>query len=64
VVKGYYSTVARELHQLGFKLLGNAKGSHEKWRNDSGRTLIVPRHLLSRHTANSILKEAGSTLKL
>lgn len=64
MVKGYYSTVARELHQLGFELIGNAKGSHEKWRNQVGRTLIVPRHLLSRHTANAILKDAGSALKV
>ncbi len=40
------------------------KGSHEKWVNADGRTLIVPRHLRSRHTANGILKDAGSPQRL
>ncbi|MFN3815653.1 type II toxin-antitoxin system HicA family toxin [Brevundimonas sp.] len=35
------------------------KGSHEKWRHpDQTHALLVPRSK-SRHTANSILRQAG-----
>lgn len=61
---GYYQAVARILHSLGFRHEGNAKGSHEKWINAEGLTLIVPRNLKSRHTANGILKDAGSQRRL
>ncbi len=37
----------------------NAKGSHEKWRHpDKPYAIIVPRSK-SRHTANTIPKQAG-----
>ena len=57
----YYRIVADELGHLGFKRSPGGKGSHEKWRSEaSGRRLIVPRKLKSRHTANGILEDAGS----
>ncbi|MGH6855863.1 MAG: type II toxin-antitoxin system HicA family toxin [Aestuariivirga sp.] len=62
MVDGYYKAVCAELKKLGFIYERNAKGSHEKWLNrDSGQTLVVPRNLFSRYTANNILKDAGST---
>jgi predicted RNA binding protein YcfA (HicA-like mRNA interferase family) len=58
---GYYRDVVAELARLGFAHWTNAKGSHEKWRHAStGMIVIVPRNLKSRHTANGILKDAGS----
>jgi predicted RNA binding protein YcfA (HicA-like mRNA interferase family) len=63
VVDGYYAAVVKELRRLGYAHLANAKGSHEKWSNDQGRVLIVPRNLMSRHTANAILKDAGTHKK-
>ena len=63
MVDGYYAAVVRELRRIGFEHLSNAKGSHEKWGDAAGRILIVPRNLRSRHTANGILKDAGSALK-
>lgn len=63
MVDGYYKAVVSELRQLGYSRLVNAKVSHEKWVNLSGRILIVPRNLKSRHTANAILRDAGSPLK-
>lgn len=63
MVDGYYRAVAQELKQLGFRHRGNAKGSHEKWISDTGKTLIVPRNLMSRHTANAVLRDAGSERK-
>lgn len=64
MVDGYYSAVTKELRRLGFRYDTNAKGSHEKWVDDAGTILIVPRNLMSRHTANGILKDAGSKLHL
>lgn len=63
MVDGYYKLVAKELHRLGFHHEASAKGSHEKWVNSAGITLIVPRKLMSRHTANGIMKDAGSSRK-
>jgi len=65
VAEGFYADVVKELTRLGFAFLKGAKGSHEKWRSDeTGVILIVPRTLKSRHTANAILKDAGSKKKL
>ena len=63
MVDGYYSAVAKELRRLGYAFLASAKGSHEKWSNDRGKVLIVPRDLMSRHTANAILRDAGAEKK-
>jgi predicted RNA binding protein YcfA (HicA-like mRNA interferase family) len=63
LVDGYYTAVIRELRRLGFGHATNAKGSHEKWANGTGKILIVPRNLRSRHTANAILRDAGSSQK-
>ncbi|MEP3438517.1 MAG: type II toxin-antitoxin system HicA family toxin [Hoeflea sp.] len=60
MVSGFYRVVCDELARAGFAYLGNAKGSHEKWQNaQTGRLVLVPRNLKSRHTANAILKSAG-----
>jgi predicted RNA binding protein YcfA (HicA-like mRNA interferase family) len=65
VVEGYYQTVVRELSRLGFQRVSGGKGSHEKWIGGSDTvTLIVPRNLRSRHTANAILRDAGSAVKV
>lgn len=59
---GFYKAVTVELSRLGFVRKGGGKGSHEKWFGGADDlTLIVPRNLKSRHTANAILKDAGST---
>lgn len=61
----YYREVVAALRQQGYAHKGNAKGSHEKWAHEkSGRLIIVPRNLKSRHTANAILKSAGVERKL
>jgi predicted RNA binding protein YcfA (HicA-like mRNA interferase family) len=62
---GFYAAVVKELMRLGYYKRGNSKGSHEKWCHDGDRpTQIVPYNLKSRHTANGILKDAGSDLHL
>lgn len=62
--EGFYKEVIKELRILGFVYSGQAKGSHEKWRALGRQTLIVPRNLDKKHTANGILKKAGSKKKL
>ena len=64
MVDGYYKVVVKELRRLGFEYDRNAKGSHERWANSAGKLLIVPRNLVKRHTANGILKDAGSDMHL
>ena len=61
----FYKTVTKEISKLGFEYWKSAKGSHEKWKSlTTGKTLLVPHNLKSRHTANAILREAGSTKKI
>jgi predicted RNA binding protein YcfA (HicA-like mRNA interferase family) len=61
---GFYKELVKELARLNFEYKRQAKGSHEQWLNTNTQlTLNVPRNLYSRHTANGILKKAGSTKK-
>ncbi|WP_106751665.1 type II toxin-antitoxin system HicA family toxin [Pannonibacter carbonis] len=61
MVEGFYRHVCTLLSSLGFNYERNAKGSHEVWRSaKTGKAVLVPRNLKSRHTANAILKDAGS----
>ena len=65
MVDGFYKTVRAIISELGFEYLTNAKGSHEKWQSrHTGKIILVPRNLQSRHTANAILKDAGSSKRL
>jgi predicted RNA binding protein YcfA (HicA-like mRNA interferase family) len=65
VARGFYRIVTDELIRLGFERIRGGKGSHEKWRSVFTQAgLIVPRNLKSRHTANGILKDAGSDKRL
>ncbi|MYA95021.1 MAG: type II toxin-antitoxin system HicA family toxin [Nitrospinae bacterium] len=61
----FYKQVTRELANCGFAYWRAAKGSHELWRNSAtNKKVIVPRKLTNRHTANGILRVAGSSLKV
>lgn len=60
-----YHAVIKELKRQGYVFHKSAKGSHEKWRQkERGNIIIVPHNLKRRHTANGILKSAGSSVKL
>jgi predicted RNA binding protein YcfA (HicA-like mRNA interferase family) len=62
--KGFYKELVAEIKILGFEYWKPAKGSHEKWHNPAtGVILLIPYSLDKRHTANGILKDAGSTKK-
>ncbi|MGB6230322.1 MAG: type II toxin-antitoxin system HicA family toxin [Litorimonas sp.] len=62
--KGYYRDIVRLLRDHGYDYDRNTKGSHERWVNASGRFVILPRNLYSRHTANDILSRAGIDRKV
>ena len=64
MARGYYRQLTKLLEANGFDLAVQAKGSHQKWRNDDGLEVIVPNPCKSRHTANGILKSAGIVEKL
>ncbi|HTO33582.1 MAG TPA: type II toxin-antitoxin system HicA family toxin [Pararhizobium sp.] len=65
MAEGYYKVVCDILQALGYEYQTNAKGSHEKWRSrETGKLVLVPHNLKSRHTANAILKTAGSNRKV
>ena len=65
MAKEFYKSVTNELMRLGFQRVKGGKGSHEKWRSVfTHEMLIVPRNLKSRHTANGILRDAGSARRL
>lgn len=59
MVKGFYNDVVELLASAGYQMKKGGKGSHEKWKHKSRPTLTVPRNMLSKHTANGILKDAG-----
>ena len=65
MAEGFCERVTRELKGCGFAYWKPAKGSHEKWRNDvTGKILIIPKNMKSRHTANGILRDAGGSARL
>jgi hypothetical protein len=58
------ATLDRELRRLlsraGGSFLRAGKGSHEIWQSPiSGRRFSVPVGIVSRHTANGVLEQAG-----
>jgi predicted RNA binding protein YcfA (HicA-like mRNA interferase family) len=61
---GYYRELIIELRSLGYELSKGGKGSHEKWvKSGRPKPVLVPFNVKSRHTANAVLKDAGSTKK-
>ncbi|WP_413819680.1 type II toxin-antitoxin system HicA family toxin [Tateyamaria sp.] len=62
MVKGFYNDVVRMITEIGYyKIKKGGKGSHEKWAHETLPTVTVPHNMLSKHTANGILKDAGLT---
>jgi hypothetical protein len=62
LVQGYYAAVIKELRQL-FPISCERQGIPREVDRRRG-AMIVPRNLDNRHTANGILKEAGSKARL
>jgi len=50
----------RLLEQAGCRLVRTGKGSHQIWYSPvTRRNFPVPTGIVSRHTANGVLKDAG-----
>jgi predicted RNA binding protein YcfA (HicA-like mRNA interferase family) len=59
-VKGYGSAVRKKLREAGWLLHHRGKGDHDVWYDPrTGQKVTVPVKLMSRHTANGILRDAG-----
>ena len=58
----FYPEVTKELRALGYERRHGSK--HETWINPKGHVMIVPRKIKSRHTANGIPEDSGSTRRL
>ena len=67
MARNYYSKVVKLISENGFFRLPKQQqptGSHEMWRNESGKKVSVPRKIVKRHTANGVLKDAGVSIKV
>lgn len=59
-MKGYGKAVREKLKAAGWAFHHHGKGDHDVWHNPmTGQKVTVPVNLMSRHTANGILKDAG-----
>ncbi len=65
MVQGYYSQLAKLLRANGCTFVRSGKGDHEIWHSPlTGRNIAVDRGVMSRHTANAVLKQAGIRQRL
>lgn len=65
MVQGYTKQVKAILRANGWSLLRRGKGDHEAWAHpESPKPIIVDGKIMSRHTANAVLKQAGIRVKL
>jgi predicted RNA binding protein YcfA (HicA-like mRNA interferase family) len=65
MVRGYAAQVREILTANGCVFVRSGKGDHEIWRSPlAPRPIVVDGTILSRHTANAILKQAGIPTKL
>ena len=65
MASNYYRQVVDMLKETGYVFSRAGKGSHEIWEaGDTGRKVSVPAKILSRHTANNILKSASIRKKI
>jgi predicted RNA binding protein YcfA (HicA-like mRNA interferase family) len=58
--QGFGRPVRGHLEKGGWQFHRHGKGDHDIWINPkTGQTIAVPVKIMSRHTANGILKQAG-----
>jgi predicted RNA binding protein YcfA (HicA-like mRNA interferase family) len=59
-VIGFGKAVREKLREAGWLFHHHGKGDHDVWIDPrTGQKVTVPIKLMSRHTANGILKDAG-----
>lgn len=55
-----YPDLVKFLRDAGCEFVREAKGSHEIWKSPlTAKPFTVPKGVRKKHTANSILKQAG-----
>jgi len=60
MVRGFYAAIVEALRDAGCTFRRNGKGDHEIWYSPlTSRTFTVDKGILSRHTANAVMKQAG-----
>ena len=60
MVVGFTNELKRILRQAGCEFVRSGKGDHEIWRSPlNGASFIVDGRIMSRHTANAVLRQAG-----
>ena len=65
MVQGYTKQVKAILRENGWRFLRTGKGDHEIWAHaDAPKPVVVDGKIMSRHTANAILKQAGIRTRL
>jgi predicted RNA binding protein YcfA (HicA-like mRNA interferase family) len=65
LVQGYTKLLKQLLVAHGCRFLRQGKGDHEVWACPKGkRPIVVDGKIMSRTTANAILKQAGINEKL
>jgi predicted RNA binding protein YcfA (HicA-like mRNA interferase family) len=57
---GLYNALTAQLKRAGCEIVRQGRGSHEIWHSPiTKQHFTVPVTIVSRHTANGILKQAG-----
>jgi predicted RNA binding protein YcfA (HicA-like mRNA interferase family) len=65
MVQGYTDQLKALLRHHGCAFVRQGKGDHEVWNSPhSAKPVIVDGKIMSRHTANAVLKQAGIKAKL
>jgi len=65
MVQGYTKQLKAILGENGWSYLRRGKGDHEIWAHpDAPRPIVVDGKIMSRHTANAVLKQAGIKTRL
>ncbi|HVL29614.1 MAG TPA: type II toxin-antitoxin system HicA family toxin [Sphingomicrobium sp.] len=63
MVEGYAKRLKSALRDHGWAFERAGKGDHEVWSKPGRRRVVVDNGMMSRHTANAVLKQAGIKLK-
>jgi len=65
MVQGYTRKLKAILRDHGWSFLRPGKGDHEIWAHPSApKPIVVDGKIMSRHTANAVLKQAGIRVRL
>jgi predicted RNA binding protein YcfA (HicA-like mRNA interferase family) len=65
MVQGYTKQLKTILREHGWSYLRSGKGDHEIWsHSDVPKPIVVDGKIMSRQTANAVLKQAGIEVRL